>query len=53
MLCIDDVEELIDAIEDLNPVDYGEMDNFEKHEGARWMKEDIIKIIEEHCGVAE
>lgn len=44
------IENIKAEIEQLNPVDYGSMFSYESHNGARDMKEDIIKIIDRHIG---
>lgn len=45
------IDDLIKKIDTLNPIDYGSIASYEAHNGAREMKNDILKIIEEYCEV--
>lgn len=40
-------------IEELNPVDYGSMFSYESHNGAKYMKDDVLQIIDRHREEAE
>lgn len=45
----DDVLDKIRAeIEKLNPVDYGSMFSYESHNGAKYMKDDVLRIIDRY-----
>ena len=45
---IEELEKIKEEIEKLNNTDYGSMFSYEAHQGAGYMQDDIINIIERH-----
>lgn len=45
---IEELEKIKEEIEKLNNTDYGSMFSYESHQGAGYMQDDIINIIERH-----
>ena len=42
------LDEIRAEIEKLNPVDYGSMFSYESHNGAMYMKDDVLEIIDKY-----
>jgi len=61
--CIDEVpsiqpktdvlDKIRTEIEALNPVDYAPMSSYEGHRGARYMKDDVLEIIDKYKAESE
>lgn len=44
----DVLDKIREEIENLNPVDYGSMFSYESHNGAKYMKDDVLCIIDRY-----
>lgn len=49
----DVLDEIRAEIEKLNPVDYGSMFSYESHNGAMYMKDDVLEIIDKYKAESE
>ena len=49
----DVLDEIRAEIEKLNPVDYGSMFSYESHNGAKYMKDDVLEIIDKYKAESE
>ena len=47
------LDEIRAEIEKLNPVDYGSMFSYESHNGAMYMKDDVLEIIDKYKAESE
>ena len=47
------LDEIRAEIEKLNPIDYGSMFSYESHNGAMYMKDDVLEIIDRYKAESE